>query len=291
MDPTVRAGFPLWLGYGNWRETPRMRDLEYVTGKMPPLGPPRESFFECLIYWLQKPLVSESSSTNSSANSYVPMQDFLCLVCGEWLLIVEYIESRLALIEWEVSYTARIFKKKKGFQNALEKLLIWRRILPQYKRMLTETLQQWFDESNHTNKNNSNNNNGSGGLNEPFRSPLHDAKHVNELRDDFLQILANMEDYQQRVEGLTSVITAIISISSDEQARKENQSITRRLAALAIVFVPLSFISGLFSMQTDISQLRGSIKWYFITSASFFGACTILLGLVYFIRWGIAQKI
>jgi Mg2+ and Co2+ transporter CorA len=115
--------------------------------------------------------------------------------------------------------------------------------------------------------------------------------HVNELRDDFLRILANMEDYQQRVEGLTSVITAIISISSDEQARKENQSITRRLAALAIVFVPLSFISGLFSMQTDISQLRDSIKWYFITSASFFGASTILLGLVYFIRWGIAQRI
>jgi Mg2+ and Co2+ transporter CorA len=107
----------------------------------------------------------------------------------------------------------------------------------------------------------------------------------------FLESLQNMEDYQRRVEGLTSVITAIISISSDEQARKENQSITRRLTTLAIVFVPLSFSSGLFSMQTGISQLRGSIKLYFIISASFFGACTLPLGLVHLIRWGIAQRV
>jgi Mg2+ and Co2+ transporter CorA len=156
--------------------------------------------------------------------------------------------------------------------------------------MLTETLQQWFDEPHHTNDSNSNYSTAAGRT-ETSNCLLHDATHLNELRDDFSRILANMEDYQRRVEGLTSVITAIISISSDEQARKENQSITRPLAALAIVFVPLSFISGLFSMQTDISQLRGSIKWYFITSAPFFGAYTVLLGLVYFIRSGFALRV
>jgi Mg2+ and Co2+ transporter CorA len=177
-----------------------------------------------------------------------------------------------------------------GFQKAFKKLHTWRRVIPQYRRMLTETLQQWFDGPDHTNSSNSNYNTAAGRT-ETSNRLLHDATHLNELRDDFSRIFANMEDYQRRVEGLTSVITAIISISSDEQARKENQSITRRLIALAIVFVPLSFISGLFSMQTDISQLRGSIKWYFIISASFFGACTLLLGLVHLIRWGIAQRV
>jgi hypothetical protein len=93
VDPTVRAGLPLWRGYSNWEEPPRMRDLEYINGKIPPLGPPRESFFECLNYWLQKPLFSGPSSTNSSANFHVPMQDFLCLVCSEWLLVVEYMKA------------------------------------------------------------------------------------------------------------------------------------------------------------------------------------------------------
>ncbi len=267
-----------------------MRDLESITGKMPPLGPPRESFFECLNYCLQKPLHSGSSSTSSSANFQVPMQEFLCLVCSEWLLVVEYIESRISQIEWEVSYNSRISREKGGFQKAFEKLHTWRRVIPQYRRMLTETLQQWFDEPDHTNNSNSSYNTAAG-RNETSNTLIHDATHLNELRVDFSRILANMEDYQRRVEGLTSVITAIISISSDEQARKENQSITRRLAALAIVFIPLSFISGLFSMQTDISQLRGSIKWYFITSASFFGACTLLFGLVYFIRKGISLRV
>ena len=79
------------------------------------------------------------------------------------------------------------------------------------------------------------------------------------------------------------IITANL-IASDARARDKSLSITRRLVGLAVVFVPMSFISGLFSMQVDIKQVGGTMKWYFVTSIAFFSVCGLLLGTSHFVH-------
>jgi hypothetical protein len=71
-----------------------------------------------------------------------------------------------------------------------------------------------------------------------------------------------MEEYQQRVDRLTSVRTAVISMEDSQTARDSNRNVTR-LTWLATCFIPLSFVATFFSMQGDITQLQETYKWYF----------------------------
>ena len=74
-----------------------------------------------------------------------------------------------------------------------------------------------------------------------------------------------MENYQQRVNSLTSVVAAVISIKDSRRAQedcKSNKGVAR-LVWLAAFYIPLNFISSLPSMQEDVGSLQGSFKLYF----------------------------
>ncbi|CAG8957248.1 hypothetical protein HYFRA_00009450 [Hymenoscyphus fraxineus] len=75
----------------------------------------------------------------------------------------------------------------------------------------------------------------------------------------------NEIEYQQQIDRLTSVVTAIISMLDSQRSREDNKNVAR-LTWLATFFIPLSFVASLFSMTEDISSIRGTIKWYFATS-------------------------
>ncbi|PMD13338.1 hypothetical protein NA56DRAFT_683033 [Hyaloscypha hepaticicola] len=208
VDPTVTEGYSLWHGYRNWEETPSMKDLESMEGKMPPPGPTRKSFFDDLIYWLEKPeAFGPSTASNCAVNIHVPMQALLYLICGEWLTITEYIQTRLAQVEWEISFPEHFLNSGKRIDVALKKLHIWRRLVPLYHRMLTETLQH----------------------------------------------------------RLTSVVTASISIDDSHRGLQDTRNVTR-LTWLATCFIPLSLTASIFSMQSDIVNVRPILGWYFLIS-------------------------
>ena len=290
MDPTIKAGYPLWYGYRNWEETPSMHETRL------PDGPPRTSFYNDLVYWAQKKDGFKSSSTTTpTSNSHIPVQALLHLVCAEWLTLSEYIRTRLGQIEWEISFPQDFLGKDTSIDVALKKLHIWRRLVPIYREMLAETLQRVFKFPCHG-SDLANSGGVGGGISDSNTSkeaqgndppttcqcPMHDPRNtehgpINALRDDFARVLSYMEDYQTRIDRLTSVVTAIISIDDSRRGRDDNRNVTR-LTWLATFFIPLSFVASLFSMTADLGTIRETIKYYF---AAALPLAVVSLGLAF----------
>lgn len=269
MDPTIREGFPLWHGYRNWEDTPSIHEVT------PPRGPTRDSIFTDFIYWAQKPDAFSASSQSNTVDivsnaTLIPMQALLYLVCAEWLMIAEYIRTRVGQIEWEISFPEHFINKGSNIDVALKKLHVWRRLLPLYREMLTETLQRLesfpahnpgiFNAGTVLTDNTATNNQPSSTSSQPTSNPSKNP--IPALTPSFTNILASLHEYQRRIDGLTSVVTAIISIDDSRRSRDDNRNVAR-LTWLATFFVPLSFVASLFSMQSDVTILNETMKWYF----------------------------
>ncbi|KAH7342986.1 hypothetical protein BKA65DRAFT_431202 [Rhexocercosporidium sp. MPI-PUGE-AT-0058] len=258
LDPTIQKGTPLWYGYRNWEPTPS------ITKPVTP-GPHRKSFFEDFIYWAKKTPSSQviNPSPTSTANTHMPMQTLLYLICSEWLTISDYIRTRIGIIEWEISNPDHFLSKDFGIDDALKKLHVWRRLVPLYREMLTDSLQRVFRTPVHDTSTTVTINNTSTPLSPLPPSLAPTSTHP--IQSDFSRALSYMEEYQQRIDRLTSVVTAIISIEDSRRSQDDNRNVAR-LTWLATFFIPLSYIASLFSMQEDLSTLGRTMRVYFATA-------------------------
>jgi Mg2+ and Co2+ transporter CorA len=281
LDPTIKEGTPLWHGYRNWETTPG------VGGKIP-CAPPQYSLFKDLIHWAQKPAVFKTSSSDNSSITHVPVQALLHLICAEWLTMVEYIKTRLSQIEWEVSMPEYFLDKGIRDDVMLTKLHFWRRVVPIYRELLTETIQRVSSFPCHTGRMGSMTSNSTSQQaakpeeQQPDKQEPVRPGAINAFRDDFDRALSYMKEYQERIDRLTSVVTAMISIQdtrlSMQDARREqaNNRNVARLTWLAMFFVPLSLVASLFSMQEDVGMLNKTYKLYFEVA---FPVAAVTLGL------------
>jgi hypothetical protein len=273
VDPTIKEGAPLWYGYRNWEATPGINE------NTPP-GPPRDSLYNDLIYWAQRPdAFKKAHSDNSTSNVHVPVQALLHLVCAEWLTMAEYIKTRLGQVEWEISSPEHFLDTHKDVGDGLKKLHVWGRLVPLYRKMLSETLQQVFHFSCHTtNLITSGSGLGStsmdsasvGAVPSTCQCPLHTTPvkegPISAFIDEFICAHSLMEEHQERIDflisGLTSAVAAVSSARVGQRALDDNKNVAR-LTWLAAFFIPCSFIASLFSMQADLSQLAETFKFYF----------------------------
>lgn len=188
--------------------------------------------------------------------------------------MAEHIKARLGQLDWEITFPEHLLDKDGSIDVALKKLHIWRRLVPLYREMLTETIQRVFrfpchamDPASSNSDSSSTSNSGSNG-----RTSVndHDRCHcairqlasiqegpISAYRADFTRALSFMEDYQQRIDRVTAAIT----IDDSRRGLNENRNLAR-LTWLATFFIPLSFVASLLSMTDDISKLRETIQWY-----------------------------
>lgn len=91
---------------------------------------------------------------------------------------------------------------------------------------------------------------------------LMDRECINAYKQDYTLVLNYLEEYQARIDRLTEVVTAVISIQDSRRGYKDNKNL-QWLTWLATFFIPLSFVATMLSMTTDpIDQLREStILW------------------------------
>jgi Mg2+ and Co2+ transporter CorA len=241
------------------------------SSKPSPAGPPRDSIYHDIVFWAKKTDAFGLSSLDPSESKHTPALALLHLVSSEWLEVGEYIRTRLGQIEWEVSFPEHFLMEDSNINDTLKKLHIWRRLVPLYREMLTETLQRVFHVHDpHTMA-------VSGGIgdfdadadlittsvNSTVSTDVGDNKDhsILTMRDDYVRVLGLMEEYQQRIDRLTSVVTAIISIADSQRSREDNKNVAR-LTWLATFFIPLGFIASIFSMTDDITSIGQTIKWY-----------------------------
>lgn len=246
---------------------------------MPQGGPERKSLCQDLIYWLERPGAFGSSPSNSPvADVHMPVQALLYLICGEWLMISEYLNTRLAQVEWEISFPEHFLISGDKIDRSLRKLHIWRRLVPTYLAMLTETLEQVFCFQCHTSSTNANLNlatnvHSASGTNssEPTscQCPIHQGTPpslgpIFTLREDFLRLRASISEYQHRIDRLTGFVTSMIAIDDSHRGLENSRNVTR-LTWLATCFIPLSLTASIFSMQEELSTIGQTVKWYFLT--------------------------
>lgn len=68
------------------------------------------------------------------------------------------------------------------------------------------------------------------------------------IRQDYKQITLNLDAYSHRLEAMMSVDTSLIQAIDSRRSLEETRS-TSRLTYLALIFIPLTFVSGLLSMN------------------------------------------
>lgn len=79
-------------------------------------------------------------------------------------------------------------------------------------------------------------------------SSTHDS--VDQLIEDFEHIATNIEDGGRRLENMLPVVTSLVQIVDTRRSFAETANVSR-LTILALVFIPLSFVSSLFSMNSS----------------------------------------
>lgn len=106
-------------------------------------------FYDDFLYWAQKPDAFSTPSSGPSSSVHVPMQALLHLICSEWLTMSDYIKTRLNQIDLEIVKPKK-FAPDNHIDIALERLHMWRRLIPLYREMVSETLLQVFRFPCHT---------------------------------------------------------------------------------------------------------------------------------------------
>ncbi|KAH8666907.1 hypothetical protein BX600DRAFT_511795 [Xylariales sp. PMI_506] len=275
-----------------------------------PPGPTQKSFFEDFIFWAQRPdaflgeedawaaavsdggAAAADDSDHDPSLIHVPAKAMLHLICAEWLTISDYVKTRLNQIEWEVAHPNDFLRAP--IDRTLSKLHAWRRFVPLYREMVSETLLRVFriqptNSSSAMQHNNTKQSKcpvharhrptASSSSSRPLRGEGLEQRHgsgatadttgsehgfhrnlgVNEYRQDFELVQSYMEEFQQRIDRLTHVATAAINIEDSRRGISDNNNL-QRLTYLATFFIPMSFVAALMSMQPDVTQLGDTAK-------------------------------
>ena len=151
-----------------------------------------------------------------------------------------YYPLRIIAAEW-VKYVAVMHECLRGheqkdegdpalkqFDTRLQELQSWRRrtMLSQQKvRSVLRLLRSWMTEN------------------------PEDMSLLQPLATDFEYISTNIEELGRMLESSISVVTSVVQIVEARRSFNEASNI-RRLTILALIFVPLSYVSSLFSMNS-----------------------------------------
>ena len=209
-----------------------------MTEKPIPLGPPRTSNFEDVIFYTSA--LTPEEINRIPEDPRILWKKSLLMVCTEYYTFAKYAATRVSQLEWEVE-NPNIQHGQGGLQVTIDKLHRWRRRFPVARRLLSDALEKVIKRQN-------------------VMGRTHN--HVLDLQRDFEIILSKIEDLQLRADRVMNVVTAVMSIEESRKAVDQNRSLAR-LTWLAVTFVPLSFTSSLFSMNGDLSTLVGTFRIFF----------------------------
>jgi hypothetical protein len=185
-------------------------------------------------------------------------------ICAEWLNVCEWVVLRLDGIEASFYRSELSGPTSNAINTALAGLETWRRELPVWKKMVDETLEE--------------------SLLIAARLMTSKANPQNEevfadIMPDFKRVKHTLDILQSRVDRLADRGTVEMQLIAAQQSLAESHSLAR-LTWLATIFIPMTFMTGLFSMNDNIASLRPSFKTYFIV------AIPLAVLALFIARWG-----
>jgi Mg2+ and Co2+ transporter CorA len=223
-------------------------------------GPLQISLFEDFIYWAQRPEAFSNQTSHDHSDKHTFTAVLLHLICAEWLTMSDYITTRLTQIDWELGHTSGIITT--GSTSSQGKLSAWRGAIPLYREMISEAMHHIMKKSKFTRSRVSKLRDTSRHRKKPMhRSRTKHTDGVSEYQEDFELVLGQMEEHQWKLDKLTDVAAAAISIEESRRSIELNKDL-QTLTYLATFIMPMSFIATLMSMQADVSELGATfVLW------------------------------
>lgn len=203
-----------------------------------PSGPPRTSTFDDIIYWTSS--LNSDEISDIARDPRVLFKKTLLIVCAEWYTLIKYATTRLTQLEWELE-NPQLQYDVGGLEVTIQKLHGWRRRFSLFRTLTSEVLEKVV---------------------KPERFSFYSENLLGDLRRDHEIIVSGIEKLHIRADRIMAVVTATMSIEESKKAFEQNRSLAR-LTWLAVTFIPLSFISSMFSMQSDLSSLKQSFRIFF----------------------------
>jgi hypothetical protein len=247
LDPTIKEGNPIWYDRANWLPPPSMENSS------PPSITLSQSWYKDIVQ-MTKAYPWYEAASGHAIEPQVLTAPAIHTICAEWLVVCEYVKSRLSQIEWELEMPNVFRSKGDAIDNSLTRLHTWRRQLPVFREMVTETIENSLPAA------------------QRLTTAPHDAAAkaaaFADIDADFTRILKALNELQDRVDRLTAIVTSEISIEDSRRGLEENHNLAR-LTWLATTFIPLTFVSGLFSMSEDVTALKTTYGWYFAAAVPF----------------------
>ncbi|KAK3617484.1 hypothetical protein LTR56_025247 [Elasticomyces elasticus] len=215
----------------------------------PPGDPAHKTLFEEVVHWSSIMTEKELEKVRSDPKSIgVPV---FRLVLADWRLVLKYMATMLAKIEWEV-LKPHWGENPGDFDASLGKLSPWIRNMPYYQGMIAEAIDRIFQLPPDI---------------RPFPTPGDPTQPrpthgLPSLLHDFHLVQRSMDASQRRFEFNQTKASNSINIEEARRAVQQNQNLAR-LTFLATIFIPLSFTSSFLSMSPDFEAATQTIWMFF----------------------------
>lgn len=276
LDPTVSQGLPLWRGHRDFHPVPSPDDPPSgwpaweAPARLANHDPSSRDWFRDFVYWARHADVLDPRP-GLVPREHLPLRALLHLVGSEWLTVCDYIKTRLNQIDLE-TVDPEHFAADKQVDVALGKLHMWRRFIPLYREMVTDTLQHVFSFPCHAvtpvpdgvgpAREHCPGRRTAGRPPLPSPSPPSSSSSIGAYEEDFRLVLGYLEEYQSRIDRLTSVVTAVMAVGDTRTANTDARNLGR-LTWLATFFIPFSVVSGIFGMNNVPELSLDTIRLYF----------------------------
>lgn len=209
-----QGGFEDFIGHASYgaHETSRLQ---------------RSSLLDDLIhYWkIERPPAFNSLNPTLFSLTYYPLK----IIAAEWVIYVEIMSNSVKTYEYSLGMPADLWNLSK-LDSDLSSLQVWGRRCMQTTYKLNLILQF---------------------LRTSTDTPRPNMERYALLIEDYEYLRAMVHLYGNRLESMVPVVTSIVQVVDTRRSLRETENVTR-LTYLALLFVPLSFVTGLFSMNGGV---------------------------------------
>jgi hypothetical protein len=232
--------------------------LEWMNTVCPEVGPcptfstgfvipkqPNQSMYDSILYYYRQIGAADAhlTATDAFAATSIPLR----IVTAEWLNVSHIVECELMRLDYAQETTQAL--SFESLQKELFVLHMWRRRCTRYAEILERTAAMCCERGR-----------------KMWKRADQGKSIATERTADFLELVRSFERMSKRVEKQITAVSARISVEIGKQSVVEAHRITR-LTIVALVFFPLSFVAGLFSMNDQFS-LNSTRAWVFFVVAT-----------------------
>ncbi|KAL4902232.1 hypothetical protein BDW74DRAFT_169704 [Aspergillus multicolor] len=206
----------------------------------------RESLLEDIGYYWRREIPEHFESTTPTlfAVAYYPLR----IIAAEWNNYMAAMSYHIKRHEYAVEKFIKPVSELDKLYADLRILQVWRRrsLASQQKIAAVEHFVALCKASHSS---------------DPDRS----LENASILQEDYRHLASTLDDLSRRLRNMLPVVASLVQISDSRRSLAESANVNR-LTSLAMVFAPLSFTTGLFSMD-DSNGPGGSHFWVFFAVA------------------------